>query len=152
MLLFSRILACSFFENKLRLHQIGHAQAGPRGLVAVGRPDAALGRADFGAAFAQLALLVEHAVIGQNQMRAIADEQILADRDADLSQAFDFGDERDRIDDHAVADDANFAAPQNAGRNQMQDVLGPAMDDGVARRCSRPGCARRRPPSRSERR
>ena len=47
MLLFSRIFACSFFENKRGLHQIGHAQAGARGFVAVGRTDAALGRADF---------------------------------------------------------------------------------------------------------
>ncbi len=82
-------------------------------------------------AFAQLALFIEHAVIGQDEMGAIADEQILADGDAHLPQALDLADERDRIDDDAVADHTNLAAAQNAGRNEMEDVLGPAMDDGV---------------------
>ena len=33
----------------------------------------------FACAFAQLALFIEHAVIGQHEMRAVADEQILSD-------------------------------------------------------------------------
>ena len=90
MLLFSRILACEFFREQLGLHQVGHAQTGARGLVAVGRTDAALGRADLGVAFAQLALFVERAVIGQNEMRAIADEQILADLDPELCAGLRF--------------------------------------------------------------
>ena len=71
-------------------------------------------------------------MIGQDEMRAIADEQILADLDSDLAQTFDLGDERDRIDDDAVADHANLSAPQNAGRNEMQDVFLAAVNDGVA--------------------
>ena len=47
MLLFSCILARSFSVNNCGLHQVGHAQAGARGFVAVGRADAALGGADF---------------------------------------------------------------------------------------------------------
>ncbi len=65
-------------------------------------------------------------------MRAIADEQVLPDLDPDFAQALDFADERDRIDHDAVADDADFAPPQNAGGNEVQDVFFSAVDDGVA--------------------
>ena len=108
MLLFSRHFGLQLFREQNRLHQIGDAQSGARGLVAVGRTDAALGRADFRPPFAQFALFVEHAVIRQDQMRAIADEQILADLDAELAQAFDLAHERNRIDHDAVADHATF--------------------------------------------
>ena len=118
--------------NKFGLHQVGHAQTGARGFVAVGRADAALGRADFRLALAQLALFIERAVIGQDEVRAVADQQVLSDPDAELAQAIDFADERDRVDDDAVADDADLAAPQNAGRNEMQDVFLAAVNDGVA--------------------
>ena len=96
MLLFSRILACEFFREQSRLHQIGNAQAGSRGFVAVGGTNAALGRADFRLAFAQLALFIERAMIRQDQVRAIADQQVLADLDSQLSQTIDLRDQRDR--------------------------------------------------------
>src|SRR5581483_2715262 len=94
--------------------------------------DAAFGRADFGAAFAQLALFVERAVIRQDEMRAIADEKVLVDLNAEFAQAFDFADQRDRIDHDAVADDAHFSAAQNSGRDEMQNVFLAPLDDGVA--------------------
>ena len=90
MLLFSWIFARSFSREQLGLHQVDHAQTGARGLVAVGRTDAALGRADFALALAQLALFVERAVIRQDEVRAVADEQVSADRDPDFAQAVDF--------------------------------------------------------------
>src|SRR5258708_7823268 len=64
-------------------------------------------------------------------MRAIADEQVLPDLDAQLAQAFDLGHERHGIDHDAIADDASFSAPQNSRRDQVQNVFRPAMDDGV---------------------
>ena len=112
-----------FLGEQFRLHQVGHAQAGARGFIAIGGADAALGRADFGVAFAQLALFVERAMVGQDEMRAVADEQILADLDPDFAQPIDFADERDWVDDDAVADDADLAAAQNAGGNEMEDVF-----------------------------
>ncbi len=124
-------LGPQFFGEQLGLHQVGHAQTGARGLVAVGRTDAALGRADFRVALAQLALFIERAVIRQDEVRAVADQQIPADLDSDLAQAVDLADERDRIDDDAVADHADFAAPQNAGGNEVQDVFFAAVNDGV---------------------
>ncbi len=109
-----------FFGKQNRLHQIGDAQAGARGLVAVGRPDAAFGRADFGTTFAQLALLVDRAMVGQNQMGAIADEQIsIVDLDRGPAQCVHFGNERNGINHDAVADDADFSTAQNAGWNQV---------------------------------
>ena len=120
------------FRKQHRLHQIRHPQAGARGLVAVGRADAALGRADLRVAFPQLALFIERAVIGQNEVGAITDQQILPDLDLELAQPFDLGDERDRIDHDAVADHADFAAPQNSRRDQVENVFRAAMDDGVA--------------------
>ena len=118
--------------EKLGLHQVGHAQSGAGGLVAVGGADAAFGRADFGFAFALLALLVERAVIGQDEMRAVADEQVLPDLDPDFAQALDFAHERDRVDHDAIPDDAHFSRAQNAGGNEVQDVFVAALDDGVA--------------------
>src|SRR5437764_14326706 len=65
-------------------------------------------------------------------MRAVADEQILPDLNAEFPQALDFGDERNRIDDDSISDHANFAAPQNAGRNEVQNVSLTVVDHGVA--------------------
>jgi hypothetical protein len=76
-------------EN-LGLHQVDQAQAGAGGLVAVGGADAALGGADLVAALAQFALLVERAVIGQDEVRRFADEQAAGELDAALFEALDF--------------------------------------------------------------
>ena len=125
-------LGLQLFREELGLHQVGHAQTGARGLVAVGRADAALGRADFRVALPHLALFIERAVIRQDEVRAVADQQVPADLDPDLAQTVDLADERDRIDDDAVADHANFPRPQNAGRDQVQNIFLAAVDDGVS--------------------
>ncbi len=105
-------LGLQFFREHNRLHQIRHAQAGARCLVSVSWADSAFGGAD--ASAAQLALLIEHPVIRQNQMRAIADEQVFVDVDSQLSQAIDLGHKRDWIDNHAVSDHADFALPKDS--------------------------------------
>ena len=48
-----------------------------------------------------------------------------------LRQLVDLGEQRLRIDDHAVADDAGDAGMQDAGRNQPQDELLAVDVDGV---------------------
>src|SRR2546423_15408843 len=65
-------------------------------------------------------------------MRAIADQKILADFYPEPAQVFDLGHQRDRIDNHAVADDADFSAPQNSRRNEMENIGRAAVNDGVA--------------------
>src|SRR6266566_5823757 len=65
-------------------------------------------------------------------MSAIANQQILADCDSQFAQTIDLRDERDRINDYAVADHANFPAPQDSRRNQVKNVFGTPMDNRVS--------------------
>ena len=64
-------------------------------------------------------------------MSAVTDEQILADGDTGITQPRDLRDQRNGIDDNAVADDANFSTSQNSRGDQMQDVFESAMNHGV---------------------
>src|SRR5205085_9004119 len=97
--------------------QVARSQAGARGLVAVGRPDAAPRRADFSIALRGLAGAVERTVVVEREMRAIGDEQVVFPNvDALLAEHLDFLRERYRVDHHAVADDAQLTAPENGAR------------------------------------
>ncbi len=121
-----------FGGKNFRLHQVGHPQPGPRRFVAVRGADAALGRAELLLALGEFAAFVETRVVRHYQMRAIADEQVFLDGDAERAQAVDLLDERNRIDDDAVADHADLAGPQDARGDEVQHVLLPAEDDGMA--------------------
>ena len=117
--------------KRRRVRQVADADAAPRDLVLVRRPDAARRRADAALAAPRLAQQIELAVVRQNEMRLVADEQPVADVDAGLRQLVDLGKERLRIDDDAVADDAGDAGMQDAGRQQAQNELAPVRVDGV---------------------
>src|SRR5207247_10274620 len=80
----------------------------------------------------QLALLVEDPVVRQHKVRAIAHQQILVDLDSQFTQTLDLTDQRHRIDHNAVSNHADFAAPQNSRRDEMQNIFDAAIDDGVA--------------------
>ena len=94
--------------------------------------DAALGRAELLVALELFAPLVDARVVGHDQMSAVADEEIFLHGDAQRAQAVDLLDERDGVDDDAVADHADLVRAQDAGGDQMQDVLLAAEHDGVA--------------------
>jgi hypothetical protein len=79
----------------------------------------------------QFALLIEYAVVRQDKVSAIANEQVLINFDSQFAQPFYLGDQRDRIDNNAVSNHANFAAPEDSRRDQVQNVLKAAMDDSV---------------------
>ncbi len=64
-------------------------------------------------------------------MRAIANEQVLVDLNPQSAQPVDFGDQRHRIDNNAVSNHADFTAPEDSGRDQMQNVFHAAMNDSV---------------------
>ena len=49
-----------------------------------------------------------------------------------MLEPLDLLDQADRIDDHAVADDALLAGPEDAGGHEVQDELLAADEDGVA--------------------
>ena len=103
-----------FFRKQNRLHQVGHAQTGAGGFVAVSGTDPPLGCSNFGAAFAPLPLFVEQTVIRQDEMRAVADQQVMVDLDPKFAQAIDFASQKYRIDHDPVADHADFAAAQDS--------------------------------------
>jgi hypothetical protein len=124
-------LGLQLFRENNRLHQIGHPQTRARSFVSVGRADPAFGCSNPGPALAQFPLLVEEAVIRQNQMSAVADEQILADCDAQVPQAVDLGDKSDRIDNNTIADHTNFCPPEDSRRDEMQNVFDAPMNDRV---------------------
>ncbi len=121
-----------FFLESSRVHEVNHAQADTCRLVAVGRADAALGRADFIFALEHFPLRVQFAVIRQDEVRRLAHDEVVADFHAELAQAGDFLDEADGVNDHAVADDAQFVFAQNAGRHEVQDVFLFADENGMA--------------------
>ena len=73
-------LCLQFFREHNRLYLVGHAQARARCFIAISRADPTLRRSD--ATATQLALLVQYAVIRQDQVGAIADEQVLVDFDS----------------------------------------------------------------------
>ncbi len=113
--------------------QVGDAQAAAVDLVGIGRADAALGGADLLVAEGEFAGDVEFLVEGQHHVRPVGDEQLFGrDRDAERLVALDFRHQADGIDDDAVADDVDFAVPENAGGEQVEDVADALGDDGVA--------------------
>ena len=120
------------FRKPIRVYQVDHPQAGARGLVAVGRADPAFGGADFIFALEDFALLIEFAMIRQDQVGGLAEKQITVHLHLHGAQHLDLGAEADRIDDDAVADDAGLAGAQDAGRDQMEHVFLFPDEDRVA--------------------
>ena len=85
------------------------------------------------AAQVRLAQLIEHPVIRENEVGGVGDEEvILADLDALALERLEIADERDGIDDDAVADDADLFGPQDAAGDKVEDVFLVAENDGVA--------------------
>ena len=113
------------------VEQVLHAQAEPPGAVAVGRPDAAAGRADLGAAEAGLVRPVEGDVVRHDHVRAAADPDA-ADVDAARREHVELVDQGDRVDHDAVADDRGDVRVEHARRRQaeLEDLV--AADDRVA--------------------
>ena len=125
-------LSRTFCSRPARVGEVADADAAPGDLVFVGRPDAARRRADLPLAAPRLGQQVEVAVVRQDQVRLVADEEPRADVDAVSRQLVDLGEQRGRIDDDAVADDAGDARMQDARRDEVQDELGAVDVDGVA--------------------
>ena len=71
-------------------------------------------------------------MVGHHQVGAVADQEILINLDTSFPKTLDLLDESNRVDDDAVADDADLPLAENAGRDQVEDVLLIAIDNGVA--------------------
>jgi hypothetical protein len=110
----------------VRVEEILDADPDPRGLVRIGGPDPALGRADLELPQAVLRVLVDRQVPGHDQVRVAGEveHRVVAPVLVEL------GDQHLRIDDAAVADDAGLAEDDPA-RN-LADLEDHAIgDDGV---------------------
>ena len=127
-----RHIVADILLEPLRVVEIADPDAAPRDLVFVCRPDPARGRPDLALAAARFREQVEVAMVRQDQMGLVADQDSIADVDAVLRQLVDLGEQRLRIDDDAVADDAGHAGMQNARRNQPEHELHAVDVDGVA--------------------
>ena len=126
------------------VEQIAHADATPADLVLVGRADAARGGADLALAAPGFGQQIELAVIRQNQMRPLADEQAVAHVVSEGSELVDLGKERLRIDDDPVADGTRDVRMQNARRQEPKNDLRLRRRRRCGPRCARPGSVRRR--------
>jgi hypothetical protein len=71
-------------------------------------------------------------VIRENNVRAIADDQVFADGNFLFLETVELVDEVDGVDDDTVSDDAGLVLAKNAGWDEVQDVLLLTDDDRVA--------------------
>src|SRR5690606_3431923 len=102
-------------------------------LVGVSRADAALRCADLAVAEGCLAGCIEFLVQRQHDVRAVRNQELFRrDGDALAFDSLDLSNEADRIDDDAIAYDVDLAVPEDAGGEQVQDVLRATGDDRVA--------------------
>ena len=71
-------------------------------------------------------------MVGKNDLRAVGDEKVAVHFHAGSAQGSDFLQERQRIEHHAIADDAGAFGPQNAAGYELQDEFLAVDDDGVS--------------------
>src|SRR5262249_22462146 len=114
------IVAYVLFEPA-RIGQIAHPDAASRDLVFVSWPDAPRGRPDPALAGSCFRKELQVAMIGQNQMRFVADDDAAVDTAAVARHLAAPHERSRRIDPHAVANDANDTGMKNAGRNQPKN-------------------------------
>ena len=107
----------------LPVQQVGDADAAPRDLVLVARPDAARRGPDGNPPRPPFRHLLHQPVHRKQHVRAVADEQVPAHRDAGRFQRLDLREQRRRIDHQPVADHGLLPRPQDAARNQLQNEL-----------------------------
>ena len=114
-----------------RVEQVLDADPGPGDLVAVGRADAAAGRADPRAAQVPFGHLVQRPVVRRDQVRVGRDQELGAVHAAG-GEAVDLVQQHLRVDHHAVADHRDDVGRQHPGRQQVQGVALVADDHRVA--------------------
>src|SRR5579862_5759353 len=125
--------ALKFLAEAIGLEQVAHTNAAACHFVFVSGADAARSGADFGCAARRFGGFVHFAMIGKNQVCAIAEEEASADFDAGLLEIFEFGYEGCRIDDCTGADDGFLFWAQDAARDELQHIAMAIEDDCVPR-------------------
>src|SRR3954468_6736925 len=129
------LFAAGIFDmllEEIEIEQINHTKASPSGFIFVARSNSARSCANLDPAGRILRRKLNHAVIGKNHMGALADKEIPINLHAGISESRNFFEERNRIENNAVPDDAAAAFAQHPARNQLQDKSLAVYDDGVA--------------------
>ena len=114
------------------VEEIGDAKAPASHFVFVGGADAARSGADFYAAWSVFRAELHHAVVGQNDLCAVGDEEVAIDFYSRGAEGGDFFQEGDRVDDDSVADDADALGAQDAARDELKNKFLAVDDDGVS--------------------
>ena len=118
--------------KQISVQQIDDAEAVAGHLVFIGGADAAAGGADLLAAGRAFGSELDHAVVFENDLRTVRDEELLIDVDAEVAQLPNFAQEGQRVEYNAVADDSLAGWPQNAAGDELENELLAADDDGVS--------------------
>ncbi len=119
-------------EQRLTVQEIGHAHAGAPHLVRKCWADAAAGGADGPFAPQLLVQAVDEGVPGHEHLGALAQGQPPPHGDAARLQVLDLPQQHRRVDDDAVADDADLIGVEDARRDEVQPELAQLVDHGVA--------------------
>ena len=114
------------------VEQVDDAEAVAVHLVFVGGADAAAGGADLCAAGGVLGGELDHAVVGQDDLGAVGDEELAVDRQAGVLELLDLVEEGHGVEHDAVADDAFAAGAEDSAGDELEDELFAGDDDGVA--------------------
>ena len=114
------------------VQHVNDAQAVAVNLVFIGGADAAAGGSDLGAAGRSLCRELNHAVVGEDNLRAVGQEKLAVDGQAHALEHADFAEQGRGVDDDAITDDALAAGAENAARDEVQDKFSAVDDDGVA--------------------
>ncbi len=118
--------------EQVGVEQIDDAEAVTGHLVFIRRTDATAGGADLLAAGGAFGGKLDHAVVFENDLGAVGDEELLVDVNAEVAQLADFFQEGQRVEDDAVADDGLAGGAQDAARDELEDELLAADDDGMS--------------------
>jgi len=101
-------------------------------LVLVCWADAAAGGSDGLAARCGLGGELNHAVVGEDDLGAVGDEELVVDGEASFAELAYLVEESRGVQHDSVADDAFAAGTEDAAGNKLQNELPTVNDDGVA--------------------
>src|SRR2546423_8879280 len=120
----------SFQQSQVK--EISDAQPPPSHFVFVGRPNAAGSGANLHPSGRVLRGQLNHSVIGQDHLSAVAHEKIAVHLHAVFAKRGNFLEKSHGVEHDAVADHTTAARTQYAARNQLQDEFLAFDDDSVA--------------------
>src|ERR1700741_1525216 len=121
------------FAEAIAVEQVAHADSAARHFIFVSGTDTARRGADFRRAARLLGRFVHFAMIGKDQMGAVAEKEPPAHFNAGFFQIFEFCNERSGIDNGAGSDHSFFPRSKYSARDQLENVAVAVEDDGVSR-------------------